>query len=147
MLSLDYIIYRLNRHNFLNEYWLLYDFLYFLDYYLFDYNFHWDLYYFLDRHDSIDHSRNHNNFLNDFFNLYNLRYFHYSLNNFLFYGHDLFDSFEVLLNLHYLLLDNVDWLLVNNLVVDYSIDLNNLVLIKNYRDLEINRHVNSIFSM
>lgn len=145
MLSLDYIIYRLNGDDFLNEYWLLYDFLYFLDYNLFDYNFHWNLYDFLDGYDSIDHSGNHDNFLNDFFNLYNLWYFHYSLNNFLFYGHDLLDSFKVLLDLHYLLLDNVDWLLVNNFVIDYSINLNNLILVKNYRNFEINRHVNSIF--
>ena len=36
---------------------------------------------------------------------------------------------------------------MDNLVVDYHINRNNLVLVKNYGNLKVNTHVNSIFSM
>lgn len=137
----------LNFNQSLLDHWLLNYSFNFLDYYFLDNCLYWNFDYSVHFYDSIDHSWNNYYFFYNFFNFDNLGHLYNLLHDFLLNSFYLFDSFEVLLNLYDFFFYNVDRLLSNNLMVNYPINFNNLVLVKNNRNLDIDWDMNNVFSM
>lgn len=92
--------------------------------------------------DLFNNSWDNNYFFNDFFNLYDLWYLYHFFNDLVYLYSNLFDSFDNLRNLYYLLFNVFNWSWNINIMVNYLIYFDNLWFI-NYNRI-INLYLNNL---